>query len=123
MRVSTQPEASMHRPRTELPQYVPGGVCRTCDVCCHFPEADSFLRPYFTQEEIADAVAHGIPDRQFSDASGSQVIVVPHPAGDGYLCPAFDPLESRCTIYEHRPLDCQLYPLGLMWDTSNQDVL
>ncbi|MGZ8380771.1 MAG: phosphatidylglycerol lysyltransferase domain-containing protein, partial [Nitrospira sp.] len=102
---------------------VPDSACVRCDVCCRFPEADSFLRPYFTGQEIADAVAHGVPDSFFSDTSGSQVALVKNPMDEGYLCPAFDSQSGRCGIYDVRPLDCQLYPLALMWDASGREVL
>lgn len=98
-----------------LPQLVPSRVCLSCDVCCRFPEAESFLRPYFTAEEIRRAVARGINPVHFPDPNGSQISVVPNPSGEGYLCPAFDPATSHCRIYEDRPLDCQIYPLAVMW--------
>ncbi len=106
-----------------LPQLVPGSACAQCDVCCRFPEVDSFLRPYFTGQEIGAATAQGMPESFFPDTSGSQVGLVKNPVGDGYLCPAFDAESGRCGIYEVRPLDCRLYPLALMWDASGRDVL
>jgi len=106
-----------------LPQLVPDTACFRCDVCCRFPEADSFLRPYFTHQEIVDAVAYGMPGSYFPDQSGSQVDLVKNPMGEGYLCPAFDSQSGRCGIYDVRPLDCQLYPLALMWDVSGREVL
>lgn len=106
-----------------LPQLVPESACCRCDVCCRFPEADSFLRPYFTGLEISDAVAHGVPASFFPDQSGSQVDLVKNSIGEGYLCPAFDPKLGRCGIYDVRPLDCQLYPLALMWDATSREVL
>ena len=87
------------------------------------PNADSFLRPYFTNQEIANAVAHGVPNSFFSDTAGSQVDLVKNPMDEGYLCPAFDVQSGRCGIYDVRPLDCQLYPLALMWDASGREVL
>jgi Fe-S-cluster containining protein len=98
-----------------LPQFVPSQVCLQCDVCCRFPERDSLLRPYFTAEEIRRAIARGIDPRHFPDPNGCQISVVSNPSGDGYLCPAFDPRTSYCRIYEDRPLDCQIYPLAVMW--------
>jgi len=92
-------------------------------VCCRFPEANSFLRPYFTGLEISNAVAHGVPDSFFPDKSGSQVDLVENPIGEGYLCPAFDSKAGRCGIYDVRPLDCRLYPLALMWDETGREVL
>lgn len=113
---------SVTSPKT-LPQLVPESVCFRCDVCCRFPEAESFLRPYFTAQEIAAAVAHGLPPESFPDQSGSQVDLVRSPLGEGYICPAFDPTSGRCGIYEARPLDCQLYPLALMWDAAHEEVV
>lgn len=106
-----------------LPQHVPSPVCLSCDVCCRFPENDSFLRPYFTAQEIAEAVSHGIDSAAFPDPEGSQICVVPNPAGEGYLCSAFDPATSRCRIYERRPLDCQIYPLAVMWSADHREVV
>jgi hypothetical protein len=90
----------------------------SCDVCCRFPDRDSFLRPYFTPEEIQRAVARGVDAGHFADPRGCQIAVVPNPSGEGYVCPAFDLATSRCRIYEDRPLDCQLYPLAVMWAPS-----
>jgi len=53
-----------------LPQLVPNSACFRCDVCCRFPDADSFLRPYFTEQEIAAAVALGLPPTSFPDRFG-----------------------------------------------------
>lgn len=105
------------------PQFVAGAVCLRCEVCCHFPEADSFLRPYFTKQEISRAVEWGLDAKYFPDKAGSHIALVPHPAGDGYLCPAFDSAAGRCRIYENRPLDCRLYPFALMWDPAHERVL
>ena len=106
-----------------LPQLVPNSACFRCDVCCRFPEADSFLRPYFAGQEITGAVAQGLPPESFPDRSGSQIILTPNPAGEGYICPAFDTMTSHCGIYEARPLDCRLYPLALMWDAAHKEVV
>jgi Fe-S-cluster containining protein len=110
-------------PPIALPQLVPSRACLQCDVCCRFPDPDSALRPYFTGNEIARALAGGVEETAFPNRRGTQVILVPAPHGDGYLCPAFDAATSTCRIYEQRPLDCQLYPLALMWDEPHEQVL
>lgn len=110
-------------PPISLPQLVPSRTCLQCDVCCRFPDPDSTLRPYFTENEIARALAGGVDETAFPDRSGSQVILIPTSHGEGYLCPAFDAATSTCRIYERRPLDCQLYPLALMWDEAHDQVL
>lgn len=108
---------------TPLPQLVPSRACFSCDVCCRFPEADSFLRPYFTAQEIRHAVSRGLDPARFPEPTGCQISLVPNPSGEGYLCPAFDPSTSRCRIYDVRPLDCQIYPLALMWSRDRREVL
>jgi hypothetical protein len=105
------------------PQVVPSTVCFRCEVCCRFPDRDSLLRPYFTADEIQQAVMHGVTPSSFPDHRGSQVEVVPHPTDEGFLCPAFDPVTHHCRIYEVRPLDCQLYPFALMWNEQRNTVL
>ena len=110
-------------PPVVLPQLVPSRVCLQCDVCCRFPDPDSVLRPYFTEGEISRALAGGMKETAFHDRRGSQVNLVPDPQGDGYVCPAFDAAGSTCRIYQQRPLDCQLYPLALMWNEPHDQVL
>ena len=117
---SSQPELIRITP---LPQYVPSSTCFRCDVCCRFPEGDSFLRPYFTADEIRTAVGSGINAARFPDHAGSQIELVPDRSGEGFLCPAFDPATSRCRIYESRPIDCQIYPLALMWSVDHAEVV
>jgi Fe-S-cluster containining protein len=102
-------------------QIVPSSACAVCEVCCRFPEADSPLRPYFTRDEIQLAIAAGVLPDAFPDHAGSKITLVPF--GDGYRCPAFDPATSQCGIYRFRPLDCQLYPLAVMWDSTHQNVV
>ncbi len=106
-----------------LPQLVPGSTCVRCDVCCRFPDADSALRPYFTNEEVDRAVDGGLDQGLFPDRTGCQITVLPDPGGEGFFCPAFDPQRSMCRIYERRPLDCQLYPLAMMWNAVQDEVL
>ena len=110
-------------PLIALPQLVPSRTCLQCDVCCRFPDPDSALRPYFTENEIIRALDAGVEGTAFPNRRGSQVILVPDSHGDGYHCPAFDSATSTCRIYQQRPLDCQLYPLALMWDEAHARIL
>lgn len=106
-----------------LPQIVPSRTCVQCDVCCRFPEAESVLRPYFTREEIERAIDAGLDPASFPHPDGGQVRLVPSREGEGYVCPAFDPNTNLCGIYEARPLDCQIYPLALMWSEDGRHVV
>ena len=106
-----------------LPQLVPSSACFSCEICCRFPDPDSVLRPYFTGEEIARAVEHGLPAAAFPDMQGSQVALMPDANGEGFHCPAFESESGTCRLYDHRPLDCQLYPLALMWNTAHNGIV
>ena len=124
-RMSDSERASSARslPVVAVEQCVPSRVCLACEVCCRFPEEDSFLRPYFSREEMTRAVKHGLTASCFPSEKGGQIQVVPHPTDDGYLCPAFDPETFHCKIYEHRPLDCRIYPFTIMWNEDRTSVL
>lgn len=110
-------------PGDDLPQIVPSDVCLRCDVCCRFPERESFLRPYFTAQERERAIAAGLAPDLLPDPTGGRITLVPHPTDDGYICPAFDPTTHYCRIYSARPLDCRIYPLALMRDEDGQGTL
>lgn len=106
-----------------LPQFVPSSACLRCEICCRFPDPDSALRPYFTGQEIAGALEHGLGPAAFPDAQGCQITLVPDANGEGFHCPAFDRETGMCRLYDQRPLDCQLYPLALMWNAAHSEVL
>jgi uncharacterized protein len=106
-----------------LPQLIPSSRCLSCDVCCRFPVKDSPLAPYFTQDEISRAINLGLPPERFPHPAGGRIELIPHPDKEGFICPAFDPATNGCRIYSNRPLDCQLFPLALMWDPSGRVVL
>ncbi|MBI4001530.1 MAG: DUF2156 domain-containing protein [Nitrospira defluvii] len=106
-----------------LLQIVPSATCLHCEVCCRFPERDSFLRPFFTAEEIENATTAGLSPKHFSNPAGTQIDLVQNPVDEGYICPAFDPATSHCRIYDVRPLDCRLYPFALMWDAMHAQVV
>ena len=110
---------------SKIRQIVPSSRCFSCDVCCRFPEKDSFLRPFFTREEIQAAIQAGISPEFFPDPEGSQIDLIPNPlpGAEGYICPCFNPENGHCKIYEVRPLDCQLYPVALMQDEQREGVV
>ncbi len=54
---------------TPLPQIVPRQICFRCDVCCRFPEPDSFLRPYFTADRMVPWAAQTLFRRSCQEAA------------------------------------------------------
>jgi Fe-S-cluster containining protein len=115
----------MSNSAVSIPQIVPSKRCFSCDVCCRFPEKDSFLRPFFTREEIQAAIEAGISPEFFPDPDGCQIRLIPNPlpGAEGYICPCFNPENGHCKIYEARPLDCRLYPVALMSDETGRGAL
>ncbi len=110
--------------RDDIPQVIPSSTCLTCEVCCRFPEKESLLAPYFTDEEVHRAIGSGVDRRYFkkrSQQQATQIELIPH--GDGYICPSFNPETHECKIYPVRPLDCQLYPFVLMRGHERDEVL
>ena len=114
---------------------VPPAWCEDCDVCCRFPEKNSYLAPYFTQDEI-NAVTELLNANSFpfkgrdrvgmglfsgEPKTGSKITLLPY--REGYICPAFNPAAAHCKIYEVRPIDCKLYPFAILWNPSGKEVL
>ena len=110
----------------KINQIVPPQWCFKCDVCCRFPEKNSFLAPYFTHDEI-NAVADFFPANPpfnkggMGGFKGSKIKLIPFE--EGYICPVFDPASAHCKIYDVRPLDCIIYPFAIMWSTDKREVL
>ncbi len=109
---------------TKLYQIIPSEVCFSCDVCCRFLDKNSPLAPIFTDIEKNRIISQGANPSLFQqkeDGNSSQIKLKPH--NDFYICPFFEPETSRCTIYENRPFDCQLYPFSLMFNQDRSSVV
>ena len=103
---------------------MPSQTCLTCDVCCRFLDSNSHLAPIFTDKEYEESLVFGLLENHFvltSDGFSHQIQLKPHQ--DMFICPAFNPETQHCTIYQKRPLDCQIYPFMLMWSVDRQSVL
>ncbi len=109
---------------TKLYQIIPSEVCFSCDVCCRFLDKNSPLAPIFTDIEKNRIISQGSDPTLFQlqeDGNSSQIKLKPH--NDFYICPFFEPETSRCTIYEYRPFDCQLYPFSLMYNQDRTNIV
>jgi len=111
-------------PNQRLYQIIPNDVCLSCDVCCRFLESDSQLAPICTEKEKQKLISDGADPTLFqpqTDGKSSQIKLKPHK--HYYLCPFFEPKTNECTIYNNRPLDCQLYPFALMFNEDKTQVV
>lgn len=104
-----------------LPSLPSSETCFSCRGCCIFHDADSAWLPYFNEDEIGHAIVAGVDEASFPNRHGGRIVSVPH--DDAVRCPALDPVTHACTIYNVRPLDCQLYPFILMWNAERKIVL
>lgn len=109
---------------------VPSEICLKCDICCRFPNADSPLAPFFTDEEVKIGLAAGLPPDSFDGGEAGRIRLIPFPEevespghNGGSVCPSFNPLTQHCAIYEVRPFDCQLYPFTLMKEKNEGDIV
>jgi Fe-S-cluster containining protein len=109
---------------------VPSELCLKCEICCRFPDPDSPLAPFFTEEEVKSALASGLPPDSFNGEPSGRICLIPFPEevespghNGGSVCPSFDPLTQRCGIYEVRPFDCQLFPFALMKDGTGASAV
>ena len=108
----------------ELQQIVPSKTCLSCDVCCRFPNRDSFLAPIFTDSEVRRAVGNAADRGLFlPTADGHSARVNLQPYGEIYICPFLDPNSSECIIYANRPLDCRIYPFALMYNEDETEIV
>lgn len=109
---------------------VPSELCLQCDICCRFPEADSPLAPYFTSDEVKQAIKAGLSPDAFKSGNVGRVQLIPFPLNvvspghqEGCICPSFDPRTQECAIYPDRPLDCRLYPFAVMKSITNEETV
>lgn len=108
----------------ELQQIVPSRTCLSCDVCCRFPNRDSFLAPIFTDFEMQCVIGNEADRNLFqptADGRSARVKLQSH--GEIYICPFFNPNSSECQIYTKRPLDCRIYPFALMYNENGTEIV
>ncbi|RJP29459.1 MAG: YkgJ family cysteine cluster protein [Candidatus Omnitrophota bacterium] len=95
----------------QIKQFIPRDVCLSCKGCCRFLRADSVWSPCLLDEEIQDLLGKNIPAANIS--INKKLLLVQAPDGQGYLCPFLKIKDNKCSIYNFRPFECQLYPFLL----------
>lgn len=102
-----------------IKQFVPSEFClEKCRCCCRFSQQDSVWSPCLLDEEIEALSKLNIPPSVISQSKKIRLVPFPKekieelPAHVGplFICPFLDMKNSKCNIYESRPLECRLYP-------------
>lgn len=91
-----------------IKQFIPQEVCLKCQGCCRFSQETSLWLPCLLDEEIQDLLGRDIPPASIS--IDKKIQLVPHPGGDGFICPFLDITANKCKIYASHFFECQLYP-------------
>lgn len=104
----------------QLKQFIPKEICLQCDVCCRFHQARTIWVPLFTESEIRYLAEKNIlPSLMFTSGTankkgGRRINLIEQE--NCFICPCFNPSDSKCKIYQNRPFECQLYPFLLVKD-------
>lgn len=95
-----------------IKQFVPEEVCLKCRGCCRFSESNSVWLPCLLDEEIVGlADKKGIPAVSLS--LDKRIMPDALEGKEGFVCPLLNIEDNKCTIYNSRPFECQLYPFLL----------
>ncbi|MFH0790754.1 MAG: YkgJ family cysteine cluster protein [Candidatus Omnitrophota bacterium] len=89
-------------------QFIPQEACLKCQGCCRFSQEVSLWSPCLLDEEIQYLLDKEIPPVSIS--IDKKIQPIPHPAGEGFICPFLDAAVNKCKIYAFRPFECRLYP-------------
>lgn len=95
-----------------ITQIIPSEVCLACKGCCRFSERNSAWVPTLTDQEVKTLLSGSIPPA-FLSMDMKIRLITDHSGDNSFLCPCWNIRDDSCKIYEHRPLECQLYPLVL----------
>ena len=97
-----------------IPQWVPQKVCLACDGCCRFKDEKSPWRPKVFEGEASSPTASALVQKIFSPDHLNRDRFLKTVQEKGVCrCTFFNLQENTCTIYPHRPFECQLYPFLL----------
>ena len=95
-----------------IKQFVPSEACLRCQGCCRFRDELSVWSPCLLDEEVVD-LSDSKDICAVSVSIDKRLLLLPHPTGDGFICPFLDIGDNKCRIYATRPFECQLYPFLL----------
>ena len=92
-------------------QFLTQETCLKCQGCCRFKEEHSVWLPTLLNSEIELLLTQGLPQGMISP--DKKIQVAPFIKESLFLCSLFNSEENKCKIYQHRPLECQIYPFLL----------
>ncbi|HBR15036.1 MAG TPA: hypothetical protein DD723_05780 [Candidatus Omnitrophica bacterium] len=100
----------------DFPQFLPSGICLSCDGCCRFKDRTSPWRPRVTNEERQEilSITEDRTEENFTETSIQGLFYIKAVRGQGQAPCVFLKLdENICRVYARRPLECRLYPFLL----------
>ena len=101
-------------------------LCLNCKECCDFGTEDLWA-PFFTKEDVYQVIQKGYSAALFKrtfDPNVKQVKLIRSHIHRGHrYCPFLDTTTWLCKIYDIRPLDCELWPVIIVWDKTNKNIL
>lgn len=98
-----------------MKQFLSSDVCLSCEGCCRFDKEKSDWRPKVGASEERSMIANLAP----AEKIGSRALVekggylTDKLCHGMYMCTFFNPDDSTCGVYHHRPFECRLYPFVL----------
>ena len=100
-----------------LKQLIPTGYCLKCNICCRFGQKNSVYAPKFLPREASCLGGTSFYLNKLKQYKTSTL------NNDIFICEFFLPSTNTCSIYEKRPLDCQLYPFMLTYDKTYENII
>lgn len=99
----------------KIQNFLSSDVCLSCEGCCRFDKEKSDWRPKVGQSEERPIMVSLSLDKKMCaqgliEKGGYLKDKLCHGM---YACTFFNPDDSTCGIYHHRPFECRLYPFVL----------
>jgi len=99
----------------DMKQFLSSDVCLSCEGCCRFDKEKSDWRAKVGMSEEQAILANfplsqKIQPKEAVEKGGYLKDKLCHGI---YACTFFNPEDTTCGIYHHRPFECRLYPFVL----------
>ncbi|MGE4357048.1 MAG: phosphatidylglycerol lysyltransferase domain-containing protein [Candidatus Omnitrophota bacterium] len=90
-----------------------------CEICCRFSDKFSTWAPFILKEEIENYKTHKLLP-SFVESYGTFMKLIQY--NNIFICPFFNFLQKKCSLYTLRPFDCRLYPFVIFYNKNYTEV-